>query len=84
MRCRLILLISDHPIQRAIRKEGGYPERDGGEGQVWWNSRKLDVIRPEALETYLGPKCTGFEGRVDPSCSVFKSSKYQLTFLVWN
>ena len=37
--------------------EGGSPERHGGEeGQVWGNSRKLDVIRPEAPETYLGPK----------------------------
>ena len=44
MRCRLILSISDHPIQLGIRKEGGYPERDGGgeEGQVWANSMKLD------------------------------------------
>ena len=33
MRCRLILSISDHPIQLGIRKEGGYPERDGG-GEV--------------------------------------------------
>ena len=33
MRCRLILLISEHPIQQGIRKGGGgYPERDGGEG----------------------------------------------------
>ena len=31
MRCRLILLISEHPIQQGIRKGGeGSPERDGG------------------------------------------------------
>ena len=35
----------------AIRKEEGYPERDGGgeeeeeEGQVWGNSRKLDLTK---------------------------------------
>ena len=33
IRCRLILLISEHPIQQGIRKGGGggSPERDGGE-----------------------------------------------------
>ena len=31
MRCRLILLISDHLIQKSIRIEGGSPERDGEE-----------------------------------------------------
>ena len=43
MRCRLILLISEHPIQQGIRKGGGSPERDGGgeeegEGLVWADS----------------------------------------------
>ena len=45
MRCRLILLICEHPIQQGIRKGGGSPERDGGgeeeegeEGLVWADS----------------------------------------------
>ena len=40
MRCRLILLISEHPIQQGIRKGGeGPPECDGGgEGLVWADS----------------------------------------------
>ena len=42
MRCRLILLISEHPIQQGIGKGGGpyfwsrgedEDERDGGEGE---------------------------------------------------
>ena len=36
------------PYNGAIRKEGGYPERDGGggeeEGQVWGNSMSLDYV----------------------------------------
>ena len=50
MRCQLILSISDHPIQRGIRKKGGYPERDGGEGQVWGNSMKLDSVAYHSVD----------------------------------
>ena len=50
MRCRLILSISEHPIQQGIRIEGGSPERDGGEeGLVLaysssWMSRKQNAF----------------------------------------
>ena len=48
MRCRLILLISDHLIQQSIRIEGGSPERDReeegeDEGLVLEYSRRLDI-----------------------------------------
>ena len=35
MRCRLILLISEHPIQQGIRKGGGPDFCDGEDEEEW-------------------------------------------------
>ena len=66
MRCRLILLISDHPTQQGIRKGGvrHFCDEDGRTDRMAY-SRQLDVSKTNLKKAFFSLK-TKFQKKMIP------------------
>ena len=93
MRCRLILLISEHPIQKGIRKGGvrhfGYEDEDGrGRTRTEWRILGSWIFMEDAVIWYgWGPNwnyANGFLSLFGSGDSGIHPASYQITSQLTN